>query len=67
VILEASSRQQREEMEDNIVMKYKVILNEKNYRKILAIPDLELLAVEKHHSIRLYFFCRTQEALRCSA
>jgi len=64
VIIGASSRQQREEIEDNIVTKYKVILNEKNYQKLLTIPDLELLAVEKDHSIRLYFLCTSQEALR---
>jgi len=58
------NRKRRAEIEELIVVKYKVILTEKNYHKLLAIPDVELIAVEKEHSIRLYFLCSTLEGLQ---
>jgi len=60
----APSRERRSEIEELIVKKYKVTITEKDYQKILAIPGIELLAVEKEHSIRLYFLCCTLEALQ---
>jgi len=60
----ARTRKQRAELEELIVVKYKVTMTEKDYQKLLAIPDVELIAVEKEHSIRLYFLCSTLEALQ---
>jgi len=58
------NRGTRAEIEELIVETYRVRLTKKDYQKILAIPDIELLAVEKEHSIRLYFLCCTLEALQ---
>jgi len=58
------NRKRRAEIEERIVLKYKVIMTEKNFYKLLTIPDVELIAVEKEHSIRLYFLCSTLEALQ---
>jgi len=60
----APNRERRAEIEKIIVKKYWVAINKKDYQKILAIPGIELLAVQKEHSIRLYFLCFTLEALQ---
>jgi len=60
----APNREQRDEIEELIVERYKVTLTKKDYQKILEIPDIELIAVEKEHSIRFYLLCSTLEALQ---
>jgi len=60
----APNRKRRAEIEELIVEKYRVTLTKKDFYKLLAIPDVELIAVQKEHSIRLYFLCSTLEALQ---
>jgi len=64
VSIRAPNRKIRSKIENDIVEKYKVTLTKKDYHKLLAIPGIELIAVEKEHSIRLYFLCSTLEALQ---
>jgi len=65
-IVSAPNRQQAAELEERFVVTYKKtkILTATKYCQFLAIPDVELIAVQKEHSIRLYFLCSTPEALQ---
>jgi len=60
----APTRKRRAEIEECIAEKYWVALSKKDFHKLLTIPDIELIAVKKEHSIRLYFLCSTLEALQ---
>jgi len=70
VSVRAPNRKRRAELEELIVVKYKVTMTltetgfHQYYHQLLAIPDVELIAVQKEHSIRLYFLCFTLNALQ---
>jgi len=60
--LSTPNKEQKAEIEELIVEKYNLAMTEKNCHKLLAIPDVKLIAVEKEHCIRLCFLCSTLEA-----
>jgi len=62
--VKAPNKKRRAKIETLIVENYRVTLTKKDFNKLLAIPDVELIAVQKEHSIRLYFLCSTLEALQ---
>jgi len=64
-VLNSWSRPQRDETEGQIEQHspFMILVDNDNYRKVLNIPGIELIAVKKNSSIRLYLLIKSLEAL----
>ena len=64
-VVKALSRQQRQEREEQIEGQYIYVMamNSQSYHQLLKTTGIEIIAVKKSCSIRLYFLCESLESL----